>query len=192
MPTKEKQSSLWFLVVEALPKCLEYGNTLTDSILVQSCLKDLAQNYHAFFWATLHDSDLDENGELERPHWHIALDLRTRHTKQGIINILARCLSVAKERVSVRECRSLTRSIRYLMHMDNPEKTPYLPSDVITNDKSGLIQAMSCSSDDLNFTDLITAIKASKSPVELINRIGLRNYQRYRSTILDLLSYFKG
>lgn len=186
MPTGEKQLRRFSCVVECLP-LIESGRKLEKQEDIKASLDDLAFIMPTSYWAIVHDMDYDDDtGEVKRPHIHIVLETRTRHTFLGVVRKISEAFGIAKERVSVRETRNENASIRYLMHMDDPEKQPYLPFDVMTNDKEGLNVAILNSSAELNIEELIEIIANSRNELEVARKIGLKNYQRYRGVIRDL------
>lgn len=186
MPTSEKQCRRFSCVIECLPKIPE-GRKLLKQEEISASLEDLAYVMPTCYWAIVHDMDVNEDtGEIERPHIHLVLETKTRHTFLGVVRKISEAFGISKERVSVRETRNENASIRYLMHMDDPEKQPYLPFDVMTNDKEMLNVAILNSSLELNIEGLIEVISNSKNELEVARKIGLKNYQRYRSVIRDI------
>lgn len=188
MPTKEKQIRKFALVIQALPDPQVGGRVINDFKTIEEGLKDLSVVLPCSYWAILHDMDVKEDtGELKTPHIHLVLDCNTRHTFLGILRKVSEAFGIAQERVSVRETRNQNSAIRYLMHLDDPEKQPYLPFDVITNEKEGLNMALLNNTPELDIETLIIAIGKSENELELARKIGLKNYQRYRATIQDLV-----
>lgn len=182
MPTTLRRIRRVSCVLESRPPEGTKGKIITEHDL-EACLRDYSLVVPCKFWAILHDNDFNFDGVLERPHFHIVLETKNKKTITGFIHDLADTFLIDPNRISVRETRNIIASIRYLMHMDDVEKTPYLPFDVITNNQSGLIEAISRPYDELTAEDLIKIVEESPDKLSLIRRVGLTNYQRYGRTI---------
>ena len=72
----------------------------------------------------LHDKDTDENGEVKKEHYHFVL--RFKNAKWS--SALAEELGIAENYIE--ECRSLKRSLFYLIHFYEDDKYHYPLSDV--------------------------------------------------------------
>ncbi len=68
----------------------------------------------------LHDKDVDENGEISKAHWHIALFFNTKKSYEQILEI-AQSVNVK----IVKRIDNAKGMIRYFLHLDNPEKYQY-------------------------------------------------------------------
>lgn len=78
------------------------------------------------FAYVLHDKDVDENGELKKPHFHWC-----GKRSPAPISTVANALGV--EPNSIEFCKNWKYSLRYLIHADNPDKFQYLPETVTAN-----------------------------------------------------------
>lgn len=88
------------------------------SILFDQCISS--------FISPLHDSDLDPDGELKKPHWHVMLMYegpKTIEQAQSVIDIIGG--------VGCEVVQSQRGYARYLCHLDNPDKHQYSVDDVI-------------------------------------------------------------
>ena len=88
--------------------------------------RDILDNEH-IMWAEspLHCFDVNETGEVKKPHWHIALafdSVKTLDQVKKITEPLNGSIPIA--------LNSLRGMIRYFAHLDNPEKYQY-PTDLI-------------------------------------------------------------
>lgn len=82
----------------------------------------------------LHDKDLDEEGKIKKPHWHIVI-----RCKNAVWNTaLAKDLGV--EDNYIQKCRSLKSSLKYLIHFDNPDKYQYSIDSVEGSLKKKLVR----------------------------------------------------
>lgn len=74
----------------------------------------------------IHDKDEDENGELKKPHVHW-VGQRSACT----LEFVASSLEIPEN--SIEYCRKFKRSIRYLIHKDNPSKFQYDQSEIVSS-----------------------------------------------------------
>lgn len=69
----------------------------------------------------LHDADLNADGEKKKPHWHILLMFDGKKSYEQIKEITVdKCLGTVPQKVQ--SARGL---VRYMAHLDNPEKVQY-------------------------------------------------------------------
>lgn len=81
----------------------------------------------ATVFAITHDKDTDKEGNLIEPHTHILLDYNTPRK----ISTVANLFNVEQNFIEL--VRNKKGMLRYLTHMDEPDKHRYLPEQVITN-----------------------------------------------------------
>lgn len=123
------------------------GNTCkTYSIVLEACNKDGVLDLKSdtlfynlslacqHFYGVLHDKDIDEQGELKRPHYHFVCVFERPIGKKKVLNLMAYLNDIDIVRVSVRETLCLIKEMRYLCHLDNPDKYIYNVEDIITDD----------------------------------------------------------
>lgn len=75
----------------------------------------------------LHDKDVNPDGEKKKPHYHIVLNYKGNKSFEQIDELARALRAPIPQRVS-----SLTGAVRYLTHMDNPEKYQYDTSNIQT------------------------------------------------------------
>ena len=75
----------------------------------------------------LHDKDVNEDGTLKKPHWHVVFIMDMACSDKDARFIIDIINGVGCERVM-----SITGMVRYLTHMDDPEKAQYDKSDVVS------------------------------------------------------------
>lgn len=78
------------------------------------------------FISPLHDSDCNPDGEIKKPHYHVLLMFEGKKSDKQVKEIFDCIGGVGSPAV-----HSIRGYARYLCHLDNPEKTQYLPEDVI-------------------------------------------------------------
>lgn len=83
--------------------------------------RDILDDHH-FQWveSPLHDKDLNPTGETKKAHWHVTLLFEGNKSFEQILE-LTKPLNCA---LPVK-CMSASSSIRYMAHLDNPEKAQY-------------------------------------------------------------------
>lgn len=87
---------------------------------------DLLDDLHIeFVISPLHDMDINPDGALKKPHWHVMLLFGGVKSYEQVLEVteLINC-TVPKQ---VHNASSL---VRYMLHMDNPEKAQYCRSDI--------------------------------------------------------------
>lgn len=77
------------------------------------------QNYFQEFAYILHDKDVDENGELKKPHIHWL-----GRRKNGVhVSTVSKVMGIEEHHIEM--IRNWQGSVRYLTHVDYPEKFQY-------------------------------------------------------------------
>lgn len=89
-----------------------------------------------------HDADHNPDGTAKKPHWHVVLAYRSLHPEKD-----AQEISDAISGVRVQHVKDLRSMTRYLCHLDNPEKAPYSPSDVISFGGADYLTAVASAAD---------------------------------------------
>lgn len=178
------QSKEWSISIEC------FNNATNDyDLKLEEVIEKIKHDTHYYFGIT-HNKDTKDTGEIRKAHIHIVIKLKTRRTKGGILKRLANLLNIDKQRISVEMTRSQEATIRYLMHLDNPEKAQYAPIEIITNRQDILNLAIKGENEreDLTAENLIITIeKHGGNRLKIMSEIGLNNYTRYRGTIQDII-----
>lgn len=73
-------------------------------------------------WACspLHDRDKNDTGEIKKPHRHFVLSFPGKKSYEQIKEITDKLNAPAPQK-----CMSIRGSVRYFLHLDNPEKAQY-------------------------------------------------------------------
>lgn len=79
------------------------------------------------FVSPLHDQDINPGGEKKKPHYHIVLTFEGKKSREQIKELTDTFGGVGQEVVN-----SLRGYVRYLCHLDNPEKYRYNENDIQT------------------------------------------------------------
>lgn len=79
------------------------------------------------FLSPLHDNDINPDGELKKPHYHLLVMFPTLKSDKQVDDIFSKIGSVGREVI-----QSVRGYARYLCHKDNPEKYQYNEDDVLS------------------------------------------------------------
>ena len=141
----ERKYCDWACVVN-LPEGEEYSSLSLQILLenVKTHCVDLMTFREAFDWprfafvGIVHDIDVDMNGVSKTPHCHIVLHFEQGIGKTRALGFLAcACAgdgpSIPFECISADHVKNLNGAIRYLLHLDNPEKAQYAVSSLVAS-----------------------------------------------------------
>lgn len=99
--------------------------------------REILDDYHiAWAESPLHQFDVNPDGELKKPHWHIVLSFEGNKSLDQVCKMLSKVGSPLPK-----ECASLRGATRYLCHLDNPEKYLYPWSEVVSHGGFDLAKA---------------------------------------------------
>ena len=134
-PKKDVKARAWWAVVypeSAPPNWRE---------LVQETLIEA-------FISPLHDNDINPNGngEKKKPHYHVVLDWPGPTTYSNARDVMA---SFGGS-IQPKAIASLRGAVRYLCHLDNPEKAPYSQDDVICYNGADYLTVINLQTDKYN------------------------------------------
>lgn len=94
------------------------------------------------FISPLHDSDLNPDGEIKKPHYHVLVMYASVKSQAQFLDFASAFGGVGQEKVN-----SLRGYARYLCHLDNPEKHQYNIDDVISIGSEDYFNVISLPSD---------------------------------------------
>lgn len=117
-----------------------YEEHITIEELVRRLNNLTCSGVLSWYSVILHDSDIKENGEPKKNHFHCLIDSdsKSHHLKQDLkdkldsIDIWVGC---EKNQKQIESVRSVQRAVRYLTHKDNLEKYQYSDDKVLTSDE---------------------------------------------------------
>ena len=131
-----------------------------------------------------------DTGLVKKDHIHIVIHMISPRKRCGtLINEFVEglnCEPIPKyeNAFHIELCRSLYYSVRYLMHLDSPDKETYFITDVKTNNVDFLNYAFNIDSQRLNFSSLVSILQSvNYSKSKCMSIIGLDNYTRYHYCI---------
>lgn len=100
-----------------------------------------AQQYFEYWAYILHDKDKDENGDAIKPHYHFY-----GRNSQNKLTITGIAYQLGCPENSIQYVKTWKGAIRYLTHIDFPNKAPYDIDDVYSN--FNLTSYFRCEHDD--------------------------------------------
>lgn len=93
----------------------------------------------------LHDKDVNPSGEPKKPHYHVLVMFEgVKDFETQVKPIFDEIGAVGRENVN-----SARGYARYLCHLDNPEKAPYSPSEVVSMGGADFYAVTNLPTDDL-------------------------------------------
>lgn len=88
--------------------------------------RDILDELHIeWIESPLHDKDINATGEKKKPHWHLLLMFGSVKSYEQVKEICeALCCPIPQR------CHNAKAMVRYMAHLDNPEKAQYNVSDI--------------------------------------------------------------
>lgn len=90
-----------------------------------AALSYIKENFN--YIGILHDKDIDENGEIKKPHWHILVCFPNDRWQSKI----AKDLGITDN--YIRKCEDKNVFARYLLHLDDTDKFLYSSDELFGN-----------------------------------------------------------
>lgn len=168
---------------------LQKVDTLNNKVISEEELKNyLTKCDNLRFWAfKLHDKDVNENGELKTPHYHIVIKFYSPYAKSTIINAFAKDMLINKNIISATIVQSLVNMTRYLSHSDSPSKHRYDELTILTNNVDEYLEIYNGTDIfTLDIVALINVLEKCENLSQVYCAIGLKNAVKYRAVINDL------
>lgn len=109
----------------------------------------LEDEYIPWVESPLHDKCINEDNTPKKPHWHIVLLYEGKKSFEQIKEITDKLNAPTPQKVN-----SAIGVIRYMAHMDNPEKTQYSTHDIVAHGGADIAKYLKPTA-----TDRYTAIK---------------------------------
>lgn len=139
-----------------------------------------------FIAVQYHDKDFDEENKRKKtPHYHLALQLGTNCRVGTLLNKLMSIFHCNENQVGIQKCNSICMYTRYLCHLDDFDKYPYLRCDIVTNNEDVVNRYYELVIiRDLH--DLIGVVKHYHYDLEEI-MANVAHYDKWRKYINDLI-----
>lgn len=88
--------------------------------------RDIINDWHIeWVESPLHDQDCNADGEIKKAHWHVLLMFSGVKSYDQV-----RELTDVLNCPSPQRCHNAKAMVRYMAHLDNPDKAPYSISDI--------------------------------------------------------------
>lgn len=88
--------------------------------------RDILDDMHIeWVESPLHDKDINANGEIKKAHWHVLLmfgGVKSYEQVKDVTDILSAPIP--------QRCHNAKAMVRYMAHLDNPDKAQYSVSDI--------------------------------------------------------------
>lgn len=109
---KDSRARVWTIVVypESAPE--NWKSILNDEHIKWIC-------------SPLHDLDVNPDGEVKKAHWHVILAFETMKSYSQIKELADKINAPIPQKVA-----NIRGAVRYLVHLDNPEKYQYSTSQI--------------------------------------------------------------
>ena len=110
--SKETRTRTWTFII--------YPDSAPDN------WRDILDDMHVeWIESPLHDSDLNATNEVKKTHWHILLIFSGVKAYEQVIELLEPLNCPSPQR-----CHNARALVRYMAHLDNPEKHQYKIEDI--------------------------------------------------------------
>lgn len=132
-----------------------------------------------------------KSGDIKPVHIHACIQTEKRIRKGKITDDIASMLNLPRKCVSVRTIEKSWRGAnRYLLHLDNEDKSNYMPFDVYTTHKEYFQSFMIDRLEFISEEELIRICNDLKRPSKILIKIGIDNYRKYKGIISDLIKEY--
>lgn len=114
--------------------------------------KDFIKNDLPYFTNVyiLHDRDITDSGELKKPHYHIIISFDNART----LSAVQKELDMIEPNL-INAVKSLQAYVRYLIHLDTPNKEPYEIDEIKGNNTETMMKYLG---NKINETDKVIEI----------------------------------
>lgn len=163
-------------------------NDMTGCIpFTQKDFANILNVMYPFYALCIHDSDLDDDGIPKTLHMHICIFRGHRCRILTLINELHSWTGYPTNCITVEVPKCWNRSIRYLLHLDNPEKAPYSMLELFTNNEAEVDNAMRSLVDIITYDHIERVCYDNVLLPNIIKALGMDNYNRYWRIVKAIL-----
>lgn len=138
-----------------------------------------------FVAVIMHDRDTDENNVLKTKHYHVVLHLNKIVRIGTMINKICDMFHCHPNQVTIDKCNSICMQTRYLCHLDDFDKYPYLQCDISTNNMD-IVNRYFKLTIIRDIADCVAVVKQYHYNLEDI-MLNVSNYEKWRRIINDLI-----
>lgn len=122
----------------------------------------------------IHDKDKEKDGTPKTPHIHVMFESLEGHSKQTWIGLFADALNVKREAVGVRALGSIRGALRYLVHVDFPDRYQYPREEAFCSEPELFDLALAPLSKEPSYDELM----ACNSRKEIYEMVGLTKFAK--------------
>ena len=145
-----------------------------------------------------HENDIQpDTGLVEDVHYHIVGNFNNLGGRKRFSTRLNDIVDWFRfdnaNGIQIEQYDSLARSLQYLVHKNQKEKTPHQVSEIITNfEKCEFDMLMSCDVGDvMSFDYIYNELLIANNILDVIKAVGIKNYRDYRNVIWDMWNCIK-
>lgn len=143
-----------------------------------------------------HKNDIEPvTGQVEGVHYHIwGKSFKRKTPLKTHLNDIVRFFRFDNEvGISVDKYDDEIKSIQYLLHKNNPEKTQHSFEELYYNfPKEELVNILACEYDEVISFDMVYSICLKAHNInEVIKEVGFKTFHKYRGTIRDMYEEIK-
>lgn len=99
------------------------GFNFIDGIDLEKRIKSILTT-NDYYYLIKHDKDTQEDGTPKLDHYHVVFSLQSKHSKAKFLEAISKAIGQHTDSISIDELLGLEGAVRYLLHLDNPEKYP--------------------------------------------------------------------
>lgn len=176
------QTKYWHIIIESINK--ENGE-ITNLKKLYEYLEYASE----YFAEILHNKDIKNNQEKERPHHHIIIIFKTITRKSTILNTFSEILEIPKTMITITKMLNVFLETQYLIHKNDPTKYQYAPFEITTNKPKRLNEILNANTDhqEITATELIEIVYKENNFYKILKVLGLEVTKKYYFIINKLL-----
>ena len=110
------KSELFTLVIDRLDKL---NNIEVTPSMLKGYLDE--EDYIEYYAFILHDRDVNDEGEIKTPHYHVVLKCNTRYAKDTVITDFAKSLKLNRVCVKCKAYHDIYGAVQYLIHQNDTD-----------------------------------------------------------------------
>ena len=155
------------------------------SINLEDSLKRLSSLFICKYYCIIHNRDIKESGELKNKHIHLVITFNQRIRLKTAINRVAESFKIEDfSAISIERVNDMTMCLQYLIHKNNPEKTPYNINEIFSNAYEELASQLSKTNNSVEYDgDLFDLCLNCESKIDVLKVLGFAKYSAYSKAI---------
>lgn len=174
------KSELFTLVIDRLDKL---NNIEVTPSMLKGYLDE--QDFIEYYAFILHDRDVNDEGEIKTPHYHLVLKCNTRYAKETVITDFAKSLKLNRVCVKCKAYHDIYGAVQYLIHQNDTDKYQYPQTDIVSSSIADT-EVYLIGQFDIDINKLIDICIGAKTLTEVYSTIGLKNSKLYHWIVKDI------